>query len=124
MVADIIDTVVGRTHLTFRNLKLWSDSHPPRQVTDSETTINKYYLRLQVKDEAGVMADTARILGSHGVSIASINQQETASGDPDNTVSLVIMSHATTAGAMQAAATELESSDNITGKAVIIRIMN
>jgi len=124
VVADIIDTVVGRTHLTFGNLKLWSDTRPPRQVTAPETMSNKYYLRLQVKDEAGVMADTASILGSHGVSIASINQQETTAGDPDNTVSLVIMSHRTTAGAIHTAASELESSDNITGKAVIIRIMN
>jgi hypothetical protein len=70
------------------------------------------------------MASLTTIIGRHGVSIASINQQQTQSDDPDNTVQLVIMSHATTAGAIQAAADELETSANIKGSPVVMRIMN
>ena len=124
VVADIVDTVVGRTRLTFGNLELWSDAQSPRQMAPADAAVNKYYIRLQVNDDPGVMASLTGIVGSHGVSIASINQQQTQPEDPENTVQLVIMSHATTAGAITAAADELKNSANITGSPVVMRIMN
>ncbi|MBT7915904.1 MAG: homoserine dehydrogenase [Planctomycetaceae bacterium] len=124
VVADIIDTVVGRTRLTFGNLELWSDTQSPRQMAPADAAVNKYYIRLQVNDDPGVMASLTSIIGRHGVSIASINQQQTQSDDPENTVQLVIMSHATTVGAIQAATDELKNSANIKGSPVVMRIMN
>jgi len=123
-VADIIDTVVGRTRLTFGNLELWSDAQSPRRMASADAAVNKYYIRLQVNDDPGVMASLTSIIGRHGVSIASINQQQTQSDDPENTVQLVIMSHTTTAGAIQAAVAELKNSSNIKGRPVVMRIMN
>ncbi len=43
----------------------------------------RYYLRMEVADRPGVLAQIARCFGDHGVSIASVIQKETRRGGPD-----------------------------------------
>ena len=76
VVADIIDTVVGRSQITFNNLELWSESNRPISMADANHTVDRYYLRMQVIDKPGVMAEITGILGNNGVSIASIIQHK------------------------------------------------
>ena len=93
VVADLIDTVVGRTAITFRTLNLWSgDGEPPVRLRDPAQVPGRFYLRLNVDDRPGVMSEITGILGRHGISIASIIQHETEE-DGANVVPLVIMTH-------------------------------
>lgn len=48
----------------------------------------RFYLRLQTKDKPGVLADIARVLADHGISIASFHQEE----GPEP-VQLVLITH-------------------------------
>jgi homoserine dehydrogenase len=67
---------------------------------------SRYYLRLNVADRPGVLAQITRVLGDNNISIASCIQKET-----DNTVQtaeLVIMTHIAKEKAMQKALTELK----------------
>ncbi len=102
VVADIIDTAVGRAAITFRGLRLWErDDHaPPLQEPDS--IVSRNYLRFHVQDRPGVLAEIAGILGKNQISIASVIQHEaeTEDGGP---VPLVIMTHEAREGAMQQA---------------------
>jgi len=99
VVADLIDTVVGRTAITFRTLELWSDSREARvRVREPASVPGRYYLRFNVDDRPGVLAEIAGILGNHHISIASVIQHETAEGGED-VVPLVIMTHTATEGA-------------------------
>jgi homoserine dehydrogenase len=99
-VADLIDTLLGRAAITFRTLQLWSnDREPPVAVRDPATVSGRFYVRFNVEDRPGVMADITGLLGRHKISIASVIQHETAE-ESGGIVPLVIMTHTTTEGAM------------------------
>ncbi len=104
VVADLINTVVGRTVITFQRLNLWStDGEPPVQPRDPARVPGRFYLRFNVDDRPGVMAEIASILGGHNISIASVIQHETEEEDASNAVPLIIMTHTSPEGAMAAA---------------------
>ncbi len=101
VVADLIDTAIGRTAITFRTLHLWSnEGTAPVAVRNPDKVPGRFYLRLFVDDRPGVMAELAGILGRHDISIASIIQHETDDED-QGVVPLVFMTHTTTEGAMR-----------------------
>ena len=108
VVADLIDTVVGRAAITFRTLALWSDDGPRVDSRDHALVRGRYYLRFDVQDRPGVMAEITGVLGQHGISIASVIQHESA--EPGKgIVPLVIMTHETTEGASSAAVAEIDA---------------
>ena len=123
VVADIIDTVVGRSQITFNNLELWSENNRPRSMADAGQSIDRYYLRMQVIDQPGVMAEITGILGNNGVSIASIIQHKSENQNTKATVPLVIMSHNTTQTAIENSVTQFEHSENIETKAVVLKVL-
>jgi homoserine dehydrogenase len=99
-VADLIDTLLGRAAITFQTLQLWSDQREaPVALRDPATVSGRFYVRFDVEDRPGVMADITGILGRHEISIASVIQHETAEESGDK-VPLVIMTHPTTEGAI------------------------
>ena len=103
VVADLIDTVIGRKAITFRRLNLWStDGEAPVSMRDPAKVPGRFYLRFNVDDRPGVMSDITGILGNHGISIASVIQHETEE-DASNVVPLVIMTHTMPEGAMHEA---------------------
>jgi homoserine dehydrogenase len=103
VVADLIDTVIGRKAITFRRLNLWSaDGEAPVCIRDPSKVPGRFYLRFNVDDRPGVMSDITGILGMHGISIASVIQHETEE-DSSNVVPLVIMTHTMPEGAMHEA---------------------
>ena len=62
VVADLIDTVVGRTAITFRRLELWAD-HGSLTESDPASVTGRYYLRFNVADRPAVLAEIAGVLG-------------------------------------------------------------
>src|SRR6185369_12085709 len=75
VVADMIDTVVGRTAITFRTLGLWS--HRDDVTTRDHAKVpGRFFLRFDVDDRPGVLAEIAGVLGKHGISISSVIQHE------------------------------------------------
>jgi homoserine dehydrogenase len=103
VVADLIDTLVGRTAITFRTLDLWSKQRPAMVAArDPDKIPGRFYLRFNVNDHPGVLAELAGVLGRHEISIASVIQHETEEGT-EGIVPLVIMTHSAPEGAMRAA---------------------
>jgi homoserine dehydrogenase len=99
VVADVIDTILGRTAITFRTLNLWSPDHRARvKPRPSADICGRYYLRFNVDDRPGVMAEIAGILAKFKISIASLIQHESAEEVP--CVPLMIMTHTVPEGAM------------------------
>ena len=62
----------------------------------------RFYVRFNVEDRPGVMAEITGILGRYKISIASVIQHETAE-ESGGTVPLVIMTHAAAEGAVREA---------------------
>jgi homoserine dehydrogenase len=123
VVADIVDVVRTLTtdpenrvpHLAFQPHSLSPLRGGP--MGDVETA---YYLRLLALDQAGVLADVARILGQRGISIESIRQRGTSSSDTP--VPIVIITHRTLESRIESSIPELESLPSIAQKVVKIRL--
>lgn len=107
VVADLIDTVVGRTAITFRTLKLWSQREARVTPRDPDAVSGRFYLRFDVEDRPGVMSEITGALGRHGISIASVIQHEGVR-ERESVVPLVIMTHATTEGATRKAVDDID----------------
>ncbi len=88
-------------------------STAPKSPFDSGRTVKpmdqiqtRYYLRMSVTDQPGVLAQISKILGDHSISISSVIQKET---DPStNTAEIVIMTHPAKERAFQQALRETE----------------
>jgi homoserine dehydrogenase len=116
VVADIIDTAVGRTKITFRSLELWSNRSARVNPADYATVRGRFYLRVNVEDHPGVLSQITSVLGAQEISIASVLQHEIETdGDP---VPLVIMTHETTEGAAAKACQKIDALDCVHGPAV------
>ncbi len=108
VVADMIDTAVGRTGITFRTLNLWSQGEARVGMLDYKQLPGRFYLRFTVEDRPGVLADIAGVLGKHQISIASVIQHEPSGDGKDRTVPLVIMTYKAAEGSAQAAMAEID----------------
>jgi len=123
VVADVVDVVRVLTsdpenrvpHLAFQPDSL-SDL-PILKMEDVETA---YYLRMQVKDEPGVLADVTRILGDKGISIEAIIQKE-PEGDATQ-ASVIMLTHKVVEKQMNEAIKQIESLKTITGEVTRIRM--
>jgi homoserine dehydrogenase len=66
----------------------------------------RYYMRMSVADQAGVLAQISKILGDHAISISSVIQKET---DPSTQIAeIVIMTHPAKEQAVQQALKKME----------------
>ncbi len=123
VVADIVDVVRVLTsdpenrvpHLAFQ-----PDSLSDLPILNMEEVNTAYYLRMQAKDEPGVLADVTRILGDKGISIEAIIQKEP---EGDSTEANVIMlTHTVVEKQMNEAIQKIESLSTISGEVVRIRM--
>jgi homoserine dehydrogenase len=79
----------------------------------------RYYLCFTVKDQPGVLARISKVLADGNISIQSVIQIGTASGDY---VPLVIMTHEAREGDMQRAMREFGRFDVVKGRVQLIRV--
>jgi homoserine dehydrogenase len=122
VVADLIDTAVGRTQITFRTLELWSEREARVEPRDYAQVPGRYYLRLQVDDRPGVLAQIAGVLGQHTISIASVIQHERENGSAE--VPLVIMTQTAPEGATQTAVAKIDKLDAVRSRTVRMRVLD
>jgi homoserine dehydrogenase len=122
VVADLIDTVVGRTGITFKTVELWSQIPPRVTQREFENVESRFYMRFNVDDHPGVLAEITGALGRNGISIASVIQHEP--GGSGDTVPLVIMTHATTEGAATKAVQEIDKLETVQSESVKIRVLD
>ncbi len=123
VVADIIDTAVGRTRLTFETLEPFSTTAPPRvSLRDSDELPGRFYFRLCVKDHPGTLAAITGVFGKHKLSIASVIQHGSDGSGAADEVPLVIMSHEGHEGSARQVCEEIESLGVVRGSVVRLRV--
>ena len=101
-----------------------ADSHmweEYRLAGDADSAAGRFYLRINVEDRPGVMAEVASVLGRHGISIASVVQHE-PSGQDSEIVPLVIMTHESTEGAARLACEEIDQLTTVRPSTVRLRV--
>ena len=82
--------------------------------------ISRYYIRLEVADQPGVLAGIARCFGENAVSIASVIQKET--DDEAQTAEIVIMTHAAREEAVQASIGQLQGLEEVRQVGNLLRV--
>ncbi len=123
VVADLVDVVRTLTadpgnrvpHLAFQPGAL---ARLPILSMDAVETA--YYLRMQARDQPGVMAEVAGILAGAGISIEAILQKERAT-DASH-VPIIMLTHQVLEGRMQQALRQIEALPAIDGAVTRIRV--
>jgi len=118
VIADIIDIARGFKTPTF--------GIPASELNDAKwvdvgETINCYYIRLNVLDEPGVLAEVSAILRDNNVSIEAFLQR---GRDPGQPVPLVMTTHETKHKDMTAAYAAMEKIKSVLEKPCLIPIEN
>lgn len=124
VTADIIDLAIGRAQLTFKQLDLWCTS-PRFALAPEADTRNRFYLRLSVEDRPHVMADITDVLGRNGISLATVIQPEAPEvegGSHTQVVPLIIMTHRTLSGKLQAAQQELSRLSSVRQPIIVLAV--
>ncbi len=108
VVADVIDMAVGRAQRTFQTLRLWGGTASGITLQPAAAVRSRFYLRLQVADRPGVLAEIAHVLARHQISISSVIQHEAPDEQEGGTVILVIMSHTALTGSFRGAVHDID----------------
>jgi homoserine dehydrogenase len=97
-----------------------SVAHTERALTRRpfEDVECRHYLRFTTQDKPGVLSKIAGLLGRHGVSIASVHQDETGGKG----VPIVIVTHRAAEGSVAAAVREADRLPSMVKKTVRLRI--
>lgn len=116
VMSDVIDIARGFKTPTFGAPA--KDLQNPKWV-DMGETINTYYIRLNVLDQPGVLADVSSVLRDNEVSIEAFLQR---GRDPGQPVPLVMTTHETKHKNMTKACAEMEKLNSILDKPCLIAI--
>lgn len=120
IIADVVDVALGRARLTFENIAWLAGRCPALTVQPMDEVCTRCYLRFDVVDKPGVLAEIAGALGRHHISVASVLQHE--SRRPDS-VPLVITTHDAREGNIASALDEIRNLPSMAGPAVRIRML-
>lgn len=122
VVADMIDTAVGRTAITFKTLELWAEGSQRVEQAPLDQMPGRYYLRFDVVDQPGVLGQITGRLGQHGISIATVYQHESQS-NIHQVVPVVIMTHHTTEKAVREALKQIAEMPTVADRPERFRIL-
>ncbi|MHC5137819.1 MAG: homoserine dehydrogenase [Planctomycetota bacterium] len=122
VVADIIEIALGNSQRVFETMSMETGIQRTVQVKPIDEVDSRFYVRIMAKDEPGVFAEYAQVLGKHNISISGAIQHEWIG--PDNTVPVVITTHLTKQKNMTAALKEIEQLDIVSQKPICIRIVD
>jgi homoserine dehydrogenase len=115
VVGDVVEAAINLVQGTTAPL---ISRHADRPVRALETIETQYYVRLDVEDEPGVLADVARTFGRHDVSIAQVHQDTVGDG-----MELVIVTHRALEASLQATVYDLETNtDGVRTVANVLRV--
>ena len=92
-----------------------------RPIQELQNLSGSYYLRLQVYDRPGVLADLTVVFRDKGVSVEALLQR---GRNPDGTVPVVLTTHETSEEAIQKSVAEFEKLENVVEKPCILPIEN
>ena len=89
------------------------------KIAPPKTVLGRYYLRLAVRDQPGVLAQVANVMASNNVSIASVLQREC---EVERAASLILTTHHTNEKAIQQTVLGLKSSPVVLDDPVLLPI--
>lgn len=128
VVADIAGVAGGIIPRVFENYAYWPDRNTNQNMVPVAQTSSRYYLRFMLDDTPGALGRIATILGNHGISIASVHQEElpdpTAEDSALHAVPVVITLHRAREQEVRKAVAEIDALSATGEKSVLISIID
>ena len=127
VIADLVDITRLHTadpHHRVPHLAFQHDALSATPILAMDATVTAYYLRLQVTDEAGVLARIAGILAENRISIDALLQRPNDGGAEENTearTDVIILTHDTVEGEMNRAIAQMQALPTVLAPIVRIR---
>ena len=127
VIADLVDITRLHTadpHHRVPHLAFQHDALSATPILAMGATVTSYYLRLQVTDEAGVLARIAGILAENRISIDALLQRPNAGGAVENSearTDVIILTHDTVEGEMNRAIAHMQALPTVLAPIVRIR---
>lgn len=118
VIGDIISIL--RNNVDLPTLSSMKRSLAQKKVQNACENSSGYYIRLNVKDQPGILGSIAAVFGRHSVSIFTVTQDV----KNDENVSLVFITHEALEGNVAAAVEEIKELNKVNGLENIIRIEN
>ncbi len=130
VIADLVD--IARLHGADAAQRVPHLAFQPQTFDQAKTdspilpmseVVTSYYLRLNVADEAGVLAKVTGILAEAGISIDAVLQREAdeVGGEGATQTDLIILTHDTREGTMDAALAKMQALPTVLAPIVRIR---
>lgn len=118
VVGDIISILRNNVDLsTVTSIKSNMD---PKKIQDSSENVSGYYIRLDVKDQPGILGEVAAVLGKNDISVLSISQNVKST----DSASMVFMTHETKEGNINKSIKTIKGLDKVNKVVSVIRIEN
>ncbi len=114
VVGDLVDIARGNFGPSFGRP---ATSLKPLKPSDPGAAASAYYLRFEVLDVPGVLAEIARHLAEAQVSIGSMIQRARSPGEP---VSIVMITHETSQASIERALKAIRTSDKVRARPCMI----
>jgi homoserine dehydrogenase len=118
VVGDIISIL--RNNIDLAALTAYKNSLPPKFVQPSTANVSGYYIRLDVKDQSGILGEIAAELGKNNVSILTVTQDVRS----EDSVSLIFITHETEEGNISKSIESIKNFSKVNNVENIIRIEN
>src|SRR2546425_2768994 len=123
VVADLV--AVTRLHTAdpeqrVPHLAFQPDRMSNLKILPMDEVVTSYYLRMQVEDRPGVLADISRILADAFISINAMVQREPAEGEKQ--VDIIMLTHQTREKSINTAIGKIEKLPVVTGRVTRIRL--
>jgi homoserine dehydrogenase len=118
VLSDLADAGLDITRGTLDRVPAFAHCAEGTVVPFSETS-SRFYLRLNVVDKPGVIAQVSSILSTAGISIASIVQPESHEGE---TVPLILMTHTASRAAMDEARAAIAKLPAVKGPSLLLPV--
>ncbi|MFP4329665.1 MAG: homoserine dehydrogenase [Spirochaetaceae bacterium] len=95
VVSDVVSIGLSTFPNVFLSAGQWQDINTLTDQIDVLETVSRFYIRTMVKDSPGMLAKISTIFADHGISIASVLQNELSEDMPerDALVPVVITTH-------------------------------
>ncbi len=122
VVADIVDaahTIASKA--PHRGFLPYSDDTKIKPINDTSTP---YYVRFDVTDKPGVIADIAQILATDGVGISGTHSPVDPENPDKEFVDMVFLLHTCTFGKLKATLKKVRALDSVNSDPVVFRIEN
>ncbi|NWG74315.1 MAG: homoserine dehydrogenase [Rubrivivax sp.] len=124
VIADLVD--ITRLHTADPDHRVPHLAFQPESLADTpilpiDEVVTSFYLRLQVADQAGVLAKITGILADHGISIDALLQRPNQDAGGEGKTDVIILTHDTVEGQMRRAIAQMQALPTVLAPIVSLR---